>query len=169
MRLATGTVTLHLRSGGFEEHHGMLRRHRLHRLFYSAFPRGRPGVGLLLLRAAVGLSAVVQGGIYLADRGDPILATWVAGALALVSGALLLVGLLTPLAGILAGLGDVSVALSWFPAPAPNLLDGTVCILFLVVMAAAIVLLGPGAFSLDARLFGRREIVIPRSSRPPKP
>jgi len=30
-------------------------------------------------------------------------------------------------------------------------------------MAAAIVLLGPGAFSLDARLFGRREIIIPPS------
>jgi hypothetical protein len=30
-------------------------------------------------------------------------------------------------------------------------------------MSAAQVLLGPGAFSVDARLFGRREIVIPRA------
>jgi hypothetical protein len=31
----------------------------------------------------------------------------------------------------------------------------------------AITLLGPGAFSLDARLFGRREIIIPEAARPP--
>jgi len=34
-----------------------------------------------------------------------------------------------------------------------------------VILAAAIALLGPGAFSLDARLFGRREIVIPKDKK----
>jgi hypothetical protein len=33
----------------------------------------------------------------------------------------------------------------------------------LAAISAALVLLGPGAFSLDARLFGRREIIIPVS------
>jgi uncharacterized membrane protein YphA (DoxX/SURF4 family) len=32
------------------------------------------------------------------------------------------------------------------------------------VIVVALVCLGPGAFSLDARLFGRREIIIPSSS-----
>jgi hypothetical protein len=27
---------------------------------------------------------------------------------------------------------------------------------------SAIIILGPGAFSLDARLFGQREIIVPR-------
>jgi hypothetical protein len=34
-----------------------------------------------------------------------------------------------------------------------------------VVIAVAIMCMGAGAFSLDARLFGRREIVIPPSSQ----
>jgi hypothetical protein len=38
----------------------------------------------------------------------------------------------------------------------------------MVVDATAIALLGPGAFSLDARLFGRREILIPPDPRSPK-
>ena len=32
----------------------------------------------------------------------------------------------------------------------------------LAAISAALALLGPGAFSLDARLFGRREIIIPQ-------
>jgi hypothetical protein len=32
-----------------------------------------------------------------------------------------------------------------------------------------IALLGPGAFSIDARMFGRREILITHASRSPKP
>jgi hypothetical protein len=38
----------------------------------------------------------------------------------------------------------------------------------MTVAAVALALLGPGAFSLDGRLFGRREIVIPPSSRKPE-
>jgi hypothetical protein len=37
----------------------------------------------------------------------------------------------------------------------------------LAAISAAVVLLGPGAFSLDARLFGRREIVIPEGAFTP--
>jgi hypothetical protein len=33
------------------------------------------------------------------------------------------------------------------------------------VIALAVICLGPGALSLDARLFGRREIIIPTSFR----
>jgi hypothetical protein len=37
----------------------------------------------------------------------------------------------------------------------------------LMVLATAIALLGPGAFSIDSRLFGRREILIPHATREP--
>ena len=38
--------------------------------------------------------------------------------------------------------------------------DSSYTIVVLITLAAAIALLGPGAFSVDARLFGRREIRI---------
>ncbi len=69
------------------------------------------------------------------------------GIPAIAAGGLLAIGFLTPLA---AGL---SVAILGFS-------DAR----WLVSLALA--LLGPGAFSLDARLFGRREIIIPRRSNP---
>jgi hypothetical protein len=50
----------------------------------------------------------------------------------------------------------------------PNLLDSELATFFIVIMAAVIGLLGPVAFSVDARLFGRREIIIPPVVRSPK-
>jgi uncharacterized membrane protein YphA (DoxX/SURF4 family) len=134
------------------------------RLFSLTYPSGRPGVGLLLLRSTVGLTAALQGGIYLSGRDDSSL--WAAaGLLALGCGSLLLIGFLTPLACIIVGLGSTAVALSSPPAETYSV----PLFLFVVSTAVAAMLLGPGAYSLDARLFGRREIIIPQSPRPSEP
>jgi uncharacterized membrane protein YphA (DoxX/SURF4 family) len=85
------------------------------------------------------------------------------------SGALLLIGYLTPFAGVLAGLFCVGSALSWFPAPNLELFEAKLTAAFAAVIVVALVCLGPGAFSMDARLFGRREIIIPDAARPPRP
>jgi uncharacterized membrane protein YphA (DoxX/SURF4 family) len=82
----------------------------------------------------------------------------------LAGGVLLVVGFLTKVAGAMVCVYAVSMAFSWLPVPAANLLDSRLPIGLVMSVACAIVFLGPGAFSVDARLFGRREIVIPRQS-----
>jgi uncharacterized membrane protein YphA (DoxX/SURF4 family) len=79
-------------------------------------------------------------------------------------GALLLIGYLTPVAGVLAALFCVSSAFSWLPVLSPELFKDKLSAALGAIIVASLVCLGPGAFSLDARLFGRREIIIPNGS-----
>lgn len=133
---------------------------------FSTFPDGRPGVGLLLLRAILGFALIAQGVAYFVDWRDLRLMTSTIGLMAVGGGALLLIGYLTPFASLLAALISMGDGLSWFQTPSPNLFDARMAVAFAVTMAISIVCLGPGAFSIDARLFGRREIFIPEASRP---
>lgn len=147
-----------------------LRRRRgglkLNKLFTLTFPDGRAGLGLLLLRVALGASATFQVGDYLLGGENPTQwerATW---CLVIAGGALFVMGFLTPLAAILLGLCGVSSLLSWFLGAAIHQPDNRLLILYIITAVSA-ALLGPGAYSLDARLFGRREIIIPPSPRTP--
>ena len=132
--------------------------------FFSTFPGSWPGVGLLLLRMVVGTTAVMQGVSHLAHLDPATVVTLLPGALAIASGSALLIGFFTPGAGATAGVSSVVIALWWVPPPASGLFLDRVSALFVAADAAALVLLGPGALSLDARLFGRREIIIPHDS-----
>jgi hypothetical protein len=158
---------LKLASSAFPKAQRKWRKGHLQRLF-SAFPGGWPGVGLLLLRVAIGLVAVIQCGYYLAQATTSTPGLWLGGLLGLAAGASLLLGVLTPVAGVIVGLGALGIGFAIFPAPTPNLFDARLSAIFAGIMTAAIVFLGPGAYSLDALLFGRREIIIPQSPRRPE-
>jgi len=123
---------------------------------------------LLVLRLAVGFAAAAVGILYLSGSSDTSLDRWVIGLTLTTAGAALAIGFLTPYVGLLVGLCFLGIAFSWFPAPSWGLHDARLAAFGMIVTAVAIALLGPGAFSLDGRLFGRREIVIPPSSRPPE-
>jgi putative oxidoreductase len=118
------------------------------RRLFSTFAHGAPGLGLLLLRLAVGIALASQA--VTALRSGPPIGPTVLNALAGVVGIFLLVGLWTPAAGtflaFLASLGAVM-----HPADPWN------CI-FLGTLGAALALVGPGAWSVDAYLFGWKRI-----------
>ena len=140
---------------------------RLQKLF-STFPAEWPGIGLLLIRALLGLQLIVQGVGYIQspDRG---LVVWVSAALAFMSGTSLLAGLLTPFVAVVVAIGGMGLGLSWFPLPAQDLFNNNLVVIDQILLAIAIAFLGPGAFSLDARMFGRREITIPSNTHLSRP
>jgi len=123
----------------------------LQRLF-STFASGWPGVGLLLLRLLTAV-AFIQFGITGSLTAPPvtIIVLQIIGA---VAGILLLIGLWTPVAGTLAAIIKAWIAYSRYSTHSG---DPWISII-LAVLGAALAMIGPGAWSIDARLFGRKHV-----------
>jgi uncharacterized membrane protein YphA (DoxX/SURF4 family) len=138
------------------------RRSWLRRLF-SAYPGGLAGIGLVLLRSVIGFTAALQGVLYLAT--NTAATVHVVGGLAVLTGILLVTGFRTRLASFLVALDIAFISLFSFPLPTRDLFDRLLPTLFAETMSMAVVFLGPGAFSIDAYLYGRKEIIIPYPSR----
>lgn len=107
----------------------------MQRLFVM-FPDRGPGIGLLWLRLCLSAALCMPG----THAGG-----W--SALCLLAVPMLMLGVLTPLAALMAAVGMFAQQAPW-----PQ-----------VVLPLALLMLGPGAYSLDARLFGRRRL----GHRPP--
>ena len=117
---------------------------------FSNFARGWPGTGLLLIRSLIGLT-VINHEVRLLLRYPQGLSSAISVAL-IAAGLLLIIGLWTPVAGILVGVLQV-----------PNFLHCTDpwMALRLGVFASALALIGPGGWSVDARLFGWKRLEVP--------
>jgi uncharacterized membrane protein YphA (DoxX/SURF4 family) len=103
---------------------------------------------------------LIEGAWYLGEP-SPTFATWSLGFSALAFGGLLLIGFLTPFAAAVIGAGAIGGVLSLLPACTPNVFDSKPALIFGLTMLLTVIGAGPGRFSVDARVFGRREIIIP--------
>jgi hypothetical protein len=115
------------------------------------FPQGGPGFGLVLLRiAAVGMFALnVMHGFDFFNNVH-----WLVISLIGVISLGLLLGFLTPILSIIACI-----------AALPNLFftNQTIDVVYIIriLTSASLFFLGPGAYSVDAKLFGLQVTVVP--------
>jgi putative oxidoreductase len=126
--------------------------------FAPAYPGSSAGFALLLLRVALAFTAIYKGWDDFLRSGRAVGGFEVMGVLLLLIGMALFAGLGTRLASVL--LFVVLAGEVFWSRPGAPSLDQLLPILLSESMSVGLALLGPGAFSIDARRFGRREIVI---------
>src|SRR3954452_21583176 len=118
----------------------------LQRLF-STFADGWPGLGLVVQRVATSTALIYCAIVHSSSlSGSSLMLPHfiVAGA-----GVLLLLGLWTPIAGSVITAGELWIALSS---------SNPTTALVLAAFGASLAMIGPGAWSIDALLFGRKHL-----------
>jgi uncharacterized membrane protein YphA (DoxX/SURF4 family) len=118
----------------------------MQRLF-SAFPNGWPGCGLVLLRVICGTPLLAIGTAQL--WAWPIDSLLWCRLFSCLAAALILAGLWTPLAASCLAMLQGVLAFAG---------EGFATHLILALIGVSLVMLGPGAWSIDARLYGRKRI-----------
>ena len=120
----------------------------MQRLF-ATFPDGVPGAGLLLLRLAAGITLAYDAiASFGAETAGELILTFVA----CFAGLLLIAGLWTPVVGAVIALAEaVLAALLHIHSKDDPWSHGV-----LAALAVGLAMLGPGRWSIDARLFGRK-------------
>jgi hypothetical protein len=114
----------------------------------GTFPNRSAGLALLILRLAVAAALVTGAGLCPGPEREVLL------GLSRIAAVLIMVGWYTPLAAVSAVL--VSLCTFWVcREPGVNAL--------MIAILIAIGLLGAGAYSVDARLYGRRRLVVGRT------
>jgi uncharacterized membrane protein YphA (DoxX/SURF4 family) len=107
-------------------------------------------MGLLILRVATG-TAILARGLSELTAVQPVRPP-ILEVTAIIAGALLCVGLWTPVSGGLVAAFEFWALITKSGDPWSNILLAATCV--------ALAMIGPGVWSLDARLFGWRRVVL---------
>jgi uncharacterized membrane protein YphA (DoxX/SURF4 family) len=124
------------------------------RRLYSTFAGGWPGIGLILMRLVVGFALVSSAGSALLS--SPAIPMTILSVLLAGAALLLIIGLFTPIVGTLVALIE-SCRIVIMPADRFGTYTGEIYLL-VATFGAALAMLGPGLWSVDARLFGWKRI-----------
>ena len=119
----------------------------MQRLF-STFANGWPGFGLLLQRVLAGVMLIRFGIVQLA--GTPFSTSMIPQIVGVCAGILLMVGLWTPVVGTVIAIAELWMAMTCAGDPSIPII--------LATLGGTSAMIGPGAWSVDARLFGRKHI-----------
>ena len=111
-------------------------------------------MGLLILRLTVAGTILILPLFFFFDLIKSTFRGWLIGAVSIVLAATMISGFLTRVVSAL-----ISTAGILFLALSPQE-TGFSFVVYLIILSFVILLLGPGAYSIDARLFGRREIIL---------
>jgi uncharacterized membrane protein YphA (DoxX/SURF4 family) len=117
---------------------------------YSTFATGLPGVGLLIMRLVSGSVLLLRG--YEGLLGELPFGPLPVHIIRIVLGLLVIPGLWTPMTGALVTMLEIGLL---------AMRRGDVWLhILLATLGICLSLLGPGAWSVDARLFGWRRINV---------
>ena len=115
----------------------------MQRLF-TTFAESWPGFGLLVQRLVTGIVLLHNAPL----KEAPVDATIAPEAMGAILAIFIMIGLWTPLAGALIAAVEVWTVVAYPGDPRTPIL--------LATFGTTLAMIGPGAFSIDARLFGRK-------------
>jgi hypothetical protein len=119
---------------------------------FSTFAEGWPGAGLLLQRVLTSAILLYFGATHLLETAT--LGPSLPYVIAAVAGVLLLLGLWTPLAGT-----TIAVVEVWILSAR---VANSLITIMLAILGATVAMIGPGIWSVDAQLYGRKHLEDPR-------
>jgi hypothetical protein len=115
-------------------------------------PKAGLGAGLLLQRVLTSTILLYCGASHLLETAR--LVPSLPYLIAAVAGVFLLLGLWTPVAGITIATVQVWISLAWS--------GNSLIAIVLAVLGATVAMIGPGTWSIDAKLYGRKHLQDPR-------
>lgn len=121
---------------------------RVQKLF-SMFPAGAPGIALLLLRLSVAAMLFIDP----AGRVSWPAPIWLS-VVSVIAAIAVIAGFCTPILALICGALKVYALIDTAYGIAP-------LIVLALLLSFAVTMLGPGAYSLDAKMFGRRVVLLP--------